>query len=142
MDFQQRLRRALEVKSVHQVLTGLESAIDGNLDRLEVAKTILEGSGLSVQTETPTPRTAEQIAVSENMRKVMLSVHNRKSHPQVRQWKRKRRLAKSRERFTSSIGVEDAIEDYERVPLLLPTVNRLPEARARFLESIEIAKTL
>jgi len=141
MDFQQRLRQALEVKSVHQVLHRLESVIDGNLGRLEAVKTALDGSGLSVQTETPTPRTREQIAVGDAMRLALRDVQRRKRHPDIRRLKKRRQLAKSRSRFLDSIGVPDEQIDFSTVPLMLPTVNRLPEARQRFLGSLENAKT-
>jgi len=146
MTFEQRLKLALTVKGVHSVLTRLESAIDGDLDRLQAVKTVLDGSELSVQTETPPPRTREQIAVSENIRGALKSVQRRKSHPDVKRLKKKRRLAKSRSRFLDSVNVPDAIEDYERAPLSAPTNGHfrqkaLSEGRIRFLDSLKIAKT-
>jgi len=144
MSFQERLRLALSKPTVHQVLSRLESAIDGDLDRLQAVKTVLDGSEVSVWTETPTPRTREQIAVSSAIRGALQSVQGRKSHPDIKRWKKKRELARSK--FLNSINVPDAIEDYERVPLSAPTngyfrQKALSEGRIRFLDSLKIAKT-
>jgi len=142
MDFQQRLRRALEVKSVHQALSRLESAIDRGLDRLQVVESALSDSErVDPPYQVGPPRTREQIAISENIRGALQSVQNRNRHPDIKRWEQKGRLARARRLFLDSIDVPDEQIDFSTVSILLPVVNRLELAREKFLSSLENAKT-